>query len=100
MEELAKTTGHRNDLHLRLTLFDLAIKREDGAAVDKELKEIREVEGGPGAYYGLGQALRVIYLAKEHANEAKDDLDEAWQALDRAANLEPNWAALELREPT
>ena len=96
LEELAKTPGHRNDLRLRLTLFDLAVKRDDGPAVDKVLEEIHEVEGGSGAYYGLGQALRSIYLARKNPKEAKEDLDEAWQALDRAANLQPNWSVLEL----
>ncbi len=96
LEELAQTPGHRNDLHLRLTLFDLAVKRDDGPGVDKALEAIREVEGGAGAYYGLGQALRAIYLARKNPADAKDNLDEAWRALDRAANLQPNWAALEL----
>jgi cellulose synthase operon protein C len=96
LEELARTPGHRNDLRLRLTLFDLAVKRDDGQAVDKVLAEVREVEGGAGAFYGLGQALRLLYLARKNPKEAKDDLDEAWRALDRAANLQPNWAALEL----
>ena len=96
LEELARTPGHRTDLRLRLTLFDLAVKRDDGPAVDKVLAEIHEVEGGAGAYYGLGQALRSIYLARKNPKEAKDDLDEAWQALDRAADLQPNWSAVEL----
>jgi cellulose synthase operon protein C len=96
LEELAKTPGHRNDLRLRLTLFDLAVKRDDGPGVDKVLEEIHEVEGGSGAYYGLGQALRSIYLARKNPKEAKEDLDEAWRALDRAASLQPNWSVLEL----
>jgi len=96
LEELARTPGHRNDLRLRLTLFDLAVKRDDGPAIDKVLAEIHEVEGGAGAFYGLGQSLRFLYLARKNPKDAKDHLDEAWRALDRAANLQPNWAALEL----
>ena len=96
LEELAQTPSRRNDLRLRLTLFDLAVKRDDGPAIDKVLAEVREVEGGAGAYYGLGQALRGIYLARKNPKDAKEDLDEAWRALDRAANLQPNWSVLEL----
>ncbi len=96
LEELAKTPGHRNDLRLRLTLFDLAVKRDDNSAVDKVLDEIHEVEGGAGAFYGLGQALKCLYLAKKNPKDAKQNLDEAWRALDRAANLQPNWSVLEL----
>ena len=35
LEELAQAPGRRNDLRLRLTLFDLAVRRHDDDAMDK-----------------------------------------------------------------
>ncbi len=96
LEELAKAPGRRNDLHLRLTLFDLAVRRHDDDAMEMNLKAIREVEGGEGPYYGLGQALRSIDLARSGKPGRAAALDDAWRALDRAAALRPDWSAVEL----
>ena len=96
LEELAQTPGRRNDLRLRLALFDAAVRKHDADAMDKALKAIREVEGGDGAYYNLGQALRNISLARAGQAGRKQALDEAWQALGRAAALRPSWSAVEL----
>ena len=96
LEELAKAPGRSNDLHLRLTLFDMAVRRHDADAMETALKAIREVEGGEGAFYGLGQALRSIALARSGTPGRAAALDDAWRALDRAAALRPNWSAVEL----
>ncbi len=107
LEELGRTPAHRTDLRLRLTLFDLALRRYDDAkdeadrkgrldAVDQALKDIREVEGGGGAFFELGQGLRSTHLARLNPKDARRALDEAWAALDRAAELQPNWSAVAL----
>ncbi len=107
LEELARTPAHRTDLRLRLTLFDLSLHHYDDAkddaarkerleGVDQALKDIREVEGGGGAFYELGQGLRSTHLARQNPKDARRSLDEAWAALDRAAELQPNWSAVEL----
>ena len=106
LEELERTPAHRTDLRLRLALFDLALRRYDDAtdeaarkerldAVDKTLKDIREVEGDRGAYYELGEGLRSTHLARANPKDARRSLDEAWAALDRAADLQPGWSAVE-----
>ena len=96
LEELAKAPGRSNDLHLRLTLFDMAVRRHDADAMETSLKAIREVEGGEGAFYGLGQALRAIDLARSGKPGRAAALDDAWRALDRASALRPHWSAVEL----
>jgi tetratricopeptide (TPR) repeat protein len=96
LKELAATPAHRTDLRLRLTLFDLALRSKDPGELDKALEEIREVEGGRGAFYELGQGLRSIHLARQDQGGARKALDEAWRALDRAAELQPDWSAVEL----
>jgi tetratricopeptide (TPR) repeat protein len=96
LRELAARPERRSDLRLRLTLFDIALQYGELAEVDKTLTDIRDVEGGPGAYYELGQAMRLTRLARENPKDARADLDEAWKALDRAWALQPDWSAVEL----
>ena len=106
LEELSRTPAHRTDLRLRLALFDLALHHYDEASddagrkgrldvVDNTLKEIREVEGDRGPFYELAQGLRSTHLARLNPKDARHSLDEAWAALDRAADLQPNWSAVE-----
>ncbi|HVS37046.1 MAG TPA: hypothetical protein VMS17_15910, partial [Gemmataceae bacterium] len=106
LQELARTPAHRSDLRLRLALFDLALRGYDDAAddagrmerlaaVDKTLKDIREVEGDRGPYCELAQGLRSTHLARSNPKESHRFLDAAWAALDRAADLQPNWSAVE-----
>ena len=96
LEELAATSGRRGDLRLRLVLFDVAVRKHDAEAMEKTLKAIREVEGGDGAYYPLGLALRDIALARAGQANRKEAFDDAWRALGRAAALRPDWSAVEL----
>jgi tetratricopeptide (TPR) repeat protein len=110
LEELKRTPAHRADLRLRLTLFDLALRFYDEAKtdaareerlpnVDQALKDIREVEGDRGAFSELGQALRSTHLARRNPTDSRRSLDDAWAALDRAADLQPNWSAVEFARP-
>ncbi len=64
--------------------------------MEANLKAIREVEGGEGPFYGLGQALRSIDMARSGKPGRAAALDDAWGALDRAAALRPDWSAVEL----
>ena len=48
-----------NDLELRLTLLDLAFQTANGAEIDKNIKQIGEIEGSTGL---LGRFCQVRYL--------------------------------------
>jgi tetratricopeptide (TPR) repeat protein len=94
-EEMARLPTSRDDLRLRLLLFDLAMKEGDEKGVDKTLADIYAVERGQGAYHRFGQALRLIDLAKKGKAD-KEALNEARLLLDQAANMRPTWSRIAL----
>src|SRR5262249_34215113 len=81
------------DLRLRLLLFDVALKEGDKEGVDRALEGVRTTEQGAGTFYRYGQALRLIWLAKQGGEAGRGPvLEEARQHLDRVLTLRPNWS--------
>jgi tetratricopeptide (TPR) repeat protein len=87
-EELAGQPRHKNDLRLRLLLFNLAQQTGDEAAIGRILSEIRAIEGGPGTFWRFCEATRLLGVA---ANGNRDVLDDAQQYLDAVATRKPGW---------
>jgi tetratricopeptide (TPR) repeat protein len=95
-EEMARLPMNRDDLRLRLLLFDLATREGDEKGVEKTLADIYQIERGRGAYHRFGQALRLIGLAKQGKGDAKEALNEARLLLDQAASMRPTWSRIAL----
>jgi tetratricopeptide (TPR) repeat protein len=94
-EAMAQLPRQRNDLRLRLLLFDLAMKAQDDAAIRKTLEDIQAVEQGHGPYHRYGQALLLISQAeKKSARERGDLLRKARAELDRVQTQRPSWPAV------
>lgn len=82
---------YRNDMRVRLLLFDLALQQGEG--VQQALDDIRELEKGHGAFHRYGNALRLTWEAKKGTKDRKQALDEARQELDFARRQQPRWPA-------
>jgi tetratricopeptide (TPR) repeat protein len=95
-DEVARLPTNRDDLRLRLLLFDLAMREGDEKGVEKTLADIYQIERGRGAYHRFGQALRLIGLAKQGKGDAKEALNEARLLLDQAASMRPTWSRIAL----
>jgi Tfp pilus assembly protein PilF len=90
LEELSQLPQHKDDLRLRLVLFDLAIKSGDTTRIQATLDAIHEAEGGTGPYYLFGQALRDIWLARERNQTEK--LVSAKDLLSQVEEARPQWS--------
>jgi tetratricopeptide (TPR) repeat protein len=82
---------YRNDMRLRLLLFDLALQQGEG--VHQALDDIRDLEKGHGGFHRYGNALRLTWEAKKGTKDRKQALDEARQELDFARRQQPRWPA-------
>jgi tetratricopeptide (TPR) repeat protein len=90
-EKLAALPHHRNDLRVRLLLFDLAIKDGDEKRMEQTLEDIRNVEQG-GVYHRYGHALKLIWRAKKEDVERKKTLQQARMELERVLTQRPSWS--------
>jgi tetratricopeptide (TPR) repeat protein len=91
-KRVAELPGYRTDLRLRLLLFDLAMKVGDEQGMQQALDEIRKVEGSSGAFHRYGEALRLIWLAKQGRGKQDPGLREARIHLDEVLTRRPGWA--------
>src|SRR5262249_12334584 len=92
--DLAAQEQYRNDLRLRLVLFDFALQEDRPDEMDETLREIGRLEGGDGTFYRHAQALRLVWRVKRGKIEAteKDDLlDRASTLLTQVKNARPSW---------
>src|SRR5262249_39708090 len=64
--EVARLPRQRNNLRLRLLLFDLALKEGDEAGMDAALEEVRAVERSSGAFFNYGRALKLIWQVRQN----------------------------------
>jgi Tfp pilus assembly protein PilF len=92
LEELATLPSHKDDLRLRLVLFDLALKSGDTARIQAALDAIQTAEHTAGPYYLFGQALRDIWLARER--QQADKLASARTLLARVEESRPQWSRM------
>jgi tetratricopeptide (TPR) repeat protein len=89
--ELARRPRNARDLRLRLLLFDLAMKRQDDAAMRKALGEIRALEGGDSAVSLFGEASRRLFQARQGDRKA---LAEVRGLLEKVVAMRPAWPAV------
>jgi tetratricopeptide (TPR) repeat protein len=85
-----------DQLHIRLLLFDLALRPGNEAALERILSEIRSIEGEEGPFWRYGEAARLILLARRGDKEKR--LGEARQRLAEVAAQRPAWARVPLLE--
>jgi tetratricopeptide (TPR) repeat protein len=90
-EELAQQPRHKNDLRLRLLLFNLAQQSGDEATLTRLLGEIRAIEGGQGKFWRFCEATRLL---GEAAKGNRDVLEEARVHLDAVATRKPGWTVV------
>lgn len=92
LDELGQLPKHRDDLRLKLALFDLALKSNDEDRMQSALSAIRAAEGKDGAYALFGAALQDLWLVKER--KQADKLESARARLARVERIRPNWSRL------
>ncbi len=94
-KNLAAQEQYRNDLRLRLVLFDLALQEDRPEEMDETLRDIGRLEGGDGTFYRHAQALRLVWRVKrgKASNSAEKDelLDRASTLLTQVRNARPSW---------
>jgi tetratricopeptide (TPR) repeat protein len=90
-QRLAGLPRQRNDLRLRLLLFDLALQDGDEPGMEQALADIRRVEQSSGAYHRYGQALRLIWQVKKGKVDREAGLKQARLELDRVLSQRPSW---------
>jgi tetratricopeptide (TPR) repeat protein len=83
------------DLSVRLLLFDAASRDEDARGMDRQLAEIRGIEGPDGAYWRYARALQLVLRARKGDDSGSA---EARKCLAEARARRPTWARLPLLE--
>lgn len=82
-----------NNLRVRFTLLELALRERDLQTVERVLKEIEQIEGrGPLWHYG--QAVRLSLLVGNKADDPR--LEEALQHLRQAGEQRASWSRIPL----
>jgi tetratricopeptide (TPR) repeat protein len=95
LQRVAKLPSRKNDLTLKMLLFDLAIKLEDEDSQRQALDDIQAVEGSQGLFHRYGEALRLIGQAKNASDEERRKfLGEARAHLDRVHSMRSTWPPL------
>ena len=89
-----------NDLELRLKLLDLAFQTANGAEIDKNIKQIGEIEGSAGL---LGRFCKVRYFIWQAQQSAREDAQKAVRLhtqarvlLNELASRRPDWSVIPL----
>jgi tetratricopeptide (TPR) repeat protein len=90
LAEMARRPQFHNDLRVRLLLFDLAAKAGDEAGMRQALDEIRAAERSQGAFGLFGEALALVWRARERKEAGK--LGDARFLLDRVDRIRPGWS--------
>jgi tetratricopeptide (TPR) repeat protein len=96
MNQAADLGIHRNDLRIRLRLFDLYLQAEDDAGLEKVLAQMRRLEGEEGTWWRYGQASRLLWRVRKGSPRREQLLDEASKLLDAVALQRPVWSAVPL----
>ncbi|MFZ5828450.1 MAG: tetratricopeptide repeat protein [Planctomycetota bacterium] len=78
------------NLGIRFTLFELALRAQDRAQMEKLVEEIRRIEGD-GALYHYTNA---VLLALQAESPKDKRLDEALASVARARELNANWSRI------
>ncbi len=90
LTNLLELPMHAQDVHIRVQLVELAVLQNEDAQARKLLAEVKRLEGENtgGIDWSLGEAMRIIYAAR---NGKKEGLDQARRLLTVAAAQRPNW---------
>jgi Tfp pilus assembly protein PilF len=94
--ELAQMPRYHTDLRLRLLLFDMALRLDDEAGMEKGLADIRAVERSEGTFSLYGQALRLLWQAEVKKTNVGPALAQAKEHLAKVMVQRPNWPAVHL----
>lgn len=86
--QLAQEPQNKNDLRLRLLLFDLALQGNDDAAMQRVVKELKGIEGEQGTLWRYAAAVRLTARAR---SGDRGGLAEARTLLDAVAARRPEW---------
>jgi tetratricopeptide (TPR) repeat protein len=94
-----------NNLVVRMALFDLAMAKKSSEAMDRMLKEMRDLEGENGVYWRYATASRLIEDARpaqpgELPDANRRQLRRARQYLLEAASRRPSWPRIATLEAT
>lgn len=87
----------KDDLTVRLFLFDLAMLRKDYVDAERAIEEVRRVEARGGPLHDYGKA-RLLMARAEQSPEAGKLLTEAGGLLAMAGARRPDWAQVPLAE--
>ncbi|MBY0523322.1 MAG: tetratricopeptide repeat protein [Gemmataceae bacterium] len=90
---LALAPQNKNDLRLRLLLFDLALRSGDESAMETVLGELKRIEGDQGTLWRYASAARLIRRAHLGKTEG---IDQARILLDAVAARRPEWATVQV----
>jgi len=77
-----------DDVHVRLTLFDLSLEAGDQGDAASLVKEVRQIEGDTGMFWRFAQAALLIDKARRGASR---NLDEARALAAEISERQPDW---------
>ena len=83
-----------DDLNVRLTLFDLAVRAGDDKSARGALDEIRRIEGDRGTLWRFARA--VLLLEQSRRTKDRKPLAEARADLEKVALQRPSWSRVPL----
>jgi Tfp pilus assembly protein PilF len=97
-ERLGALPAYKNDLRLQLLMFDMALRDEDEANMDRILATIKTIEQQSGTYHRYGIALKTIFRARRTTGAAEREqlLLQAKTELDAVQKARPSWASVSL----
>ncbi len=88
---------HKGDLRLHMLLFDLAMKDGDSPGMQQTLDEISKIEQANGTYQRYGEALYLIWQARNEPSKGTAALlEKAKRKLDAVLTQRPSWSAVYL----
>ena len=89
-----------NDLELRLTLLDLAFQTANSDEIDKNIKQIGEIEGSDGLLGRFCQVHYLIWQAEQASAQgparSPATADQARVLLNELASRRPDWSVIPL----
>jgi tetratricopeptide (TPR) repeat protein len=87
----------KNDLGIRIQLFDLASQQGDLKAMKGLVSDLREIEGPNGVLWRYAQAARWVSVARrKNEKDRTEELATASKLLDPVAKSRPSWSRVPL----
>ena len=95
---LSELPAYKNDLRLQLLMFDMALRAQDEASMDRILTTVKDIEKESGTYHRYGKALKMLFQARRTTVNAERSalLDQARSELDVVHKARPNWGSIAL----